>query len=43
MPEQSVHHQENTDPDQQTYHRELEGEAYENNRYNRSGRVQRRN
>lgn len=44
MPEQSVHHQEETDSDQQPYYNyELKGELYENHRHHRSGRIQRRN
>ena len=44
MPEQTAHHQEDTDSDQQTYdYKELQGEAYENNRYDRAGRIQCRN
>lgn len=43
MPEQSVHRQENPDADQQIYQQKIEGEAYENNRQYRSGRIQRRN
>lgn len=44
MPEQTVRHQEDTDSDQQTYdYKELQGEAYENNRYDRTGRIQCRN
>ena len=32
MPEQTVHHQEDTDSDQQTYdYKELKGESHENN------------
>lgn len=41
MPEQSVHHQEEVDPEQQTYcNTELRGEVYENNRHGRTGRIQ---
>lgn len=41
MPEQTVHHQEDTDSDQQTHdYKEFKGESYENNRYNRTGRIQ---
>lgn len=44
MPEQTVHHQEDIDSDQQTYdYRTLQGEAYENNRRDRTGRIQCRN
>ena len=44
MPEQTAHHQEDTDSDQQTYdYKELEGNAYENNRYDCTGRIQCRN
>ena len=44
MPEQSVHHQEDIDSNQQTYdNRILQGETYENNRYDRIGRIQCRN
>ena len=44
MPEQSVHHQEDTESDQQTILRIIKGEMnYENNRYCSSGRIQCRN
>ena len=48
MPEQSVHHREEsdskTDSDQQFFdYRETKGEVYENNRHYRSGRIQCRN
>ena len=44
MPEQSVHHQKETDSDQQTLYLKIKGEmTYENNRYRRSGRIQCRN
>ena len=40
MPEQSVHHQKETDSDQQ----QIKGDViYENNRYRCSGRIQCRN
>lgn len=40
MPEQSVHHQEDTDSNQRTYdYKILQGEVYENNRYDRTGRI----
>lgn len=42
MPEQSVHHQEETDPEQH-YNNERKGEQYENDRHHRTGRIQRRN
>ncbi len=43
MPEQSVHHQVDTD-DQQTYnYKKIQGEIYENNRYDCTGRIQCRN
>ena len=41
MPEQTVHHQEDTDSDQQIYnYKDFKGESYENNRHNRTGRIQ---
>lgn len=40
MPEQFVRHQEESDSDQQTYHRILKGEAHENNRHNCTGKIQ---
>ena len=45
MPEQSVHRQEEIDSDQQThyYYKEVKGEEYENNRQDRTGRIQCRN
>ena len=44
MPEQSVHHQEDIDSNQQIYdNRILQGETYENNRCDRIGRIQCRN
>lgn len=44
MPEQAVHHQEETDSDQQTYDsREIKGEIYENNRQDCTGRIRCRN
>jgi len=46
MPEQSAHHQENSDSDQQVfYYKKMksEGDTYENNRYNCAGRIQCRN
>ena len=44
MPEQSAHHQKETDSDQQTLYLKIKGEmTYENNRYRRSGRIQCRN
>jgi len=45
MPEQSVHHREETDSDQQIYDdRDIKGEKiYENNRHNRFGGIQCRN
>ena len=44
MPEQTAYHQEDTDSDQQIYdYKELEGNAYENNRYDCAGRIQCRN
>lgn len=44
MPEQSVHRQENTEPDQQTLFLKIKGEMnYENNRYRCFGRIQCRN
>ena len=44
MPEQSAHRQEENETDQQPYdHKELKGEAYENNRRDRTGWIQCRN
>ena len=44
MPEQSVHHQENTEPDQQTITiRKAKGANYENDRQCCPGRIQCRN
>ena len=44
MPEQSVHRQENTEPDQQTLFLKIKGEMnHENNRYRCFGRIQCRN
>lgn len=46
MPEQSVHHQEEIDSDQQTqYHKKtkFKGVTYENDRHNCTGRIQCRN
>ena len=44
MPEQNVHHQEDTDSNQQTYdYKIVQGEVYENNRYDCAGRIQCRN
>ena len=44
MPEQSVHHQKETDYDQQTLYLKIKGDMnYENNRYCGSGRIQCRN
>ena len=44
MPEQSVHHQEDIESNQQIYdNRILQGEACENNRNSRIGRIQCRN
>lgn len=43
MPEQSVHHQEKTDSDQQTKSINLKELLYENDRRNCTGRIQCRN
>ncbi len=44
MPEQSAHRQDEINSDQQThYYKMLKGEAYENNRQDRTGRIQCRN
>ena len=44
MPEQSVRHQESTEPDQQTLYATIKGEMNnENNRFSSSGRIQCRN
>lgn len=46
MPEQSVHHQEEIDSDQQTNYCKNENSketTYENYRHDRTGRIQRRN
>ena len=44
MPEQSALRQEEIDSDQQThYYKKLKGEEYENNRHDRTGKIQCRN
>lgn len=46
MSEQSVHHQDEIDADQQAYNYnnvKCKGDTYENNRYNCTGRIQRWN
>jgi hypothetical protein len=43
MPEQSVHHQKENNPDQQTTLLTFEGDTYENDRQHCTGRIQCRN